>query len=139
MADLSGPGVRTAIDGADGLKEMQRKLPDIVIMDLSMPNVDGVELLKAVRENWDSIPIIVHTAYSNGNLMKQAMEYSPFTLLSKPSEMSSLLQAVRCVSLGVEKGLDDETRIVDRSFFFRDDKSDRLTNGDPPLIHDIET
>jgi PAS domain S-box-containing protein len=132
--------VRTAIDGADGLKEMQRKAPDIVIMDLSMPNMDGVELLKAVRENWDSVPVIVHTAYSNGNLMKQAMEYSPFTLLSKPSEMSSLLRAIRCVSLGIEKGLDDETRIVDRSDFFspKDDTSGRWTNGDRPLIQDIE-
>jgi PAS domain S-box-containing protein len=133
--------VRTAIDGADGLKEMQRKVPDIVIMDLSMPNVDGVELLKAVRENWDSVPVIVHTAYSNGNLMKRAMEYSPFTLLSKPSEMSSLLRAVRCVTLGIEKGLDDETRIVDRSYFFdqKAEKRDRWTNGDRPLIQDIET
>jgi PAS domain S-box-containing protein len=133
--------VRTAIDGADGLKEMQRKVPDIVIMDLSMPNVDGVALLKAVRENWDSVPIIVHTAYSNGNLMKQAMDYSPFTLLSKPSDMSSLLRAVRCLSLGIEKGADDETRIVDRSYFFdqKTEKRDRLTNGERPLIQDIET
>jgi PAS domain S-box-containing protein len=133
--------VRTALDGAEGIKEMRRKLPDIVIMDLSMPNVDGVELLRTVRENWDSVPIIVHTAYSNGNLMKQAMEYSPFTLLSKPSDMSSLLRAVRCVSLGIEKGADDETRIVDRTFFFdqKTEKRDRLTNGERPLIQDIET
>jgi PAS domain S-box-containing protein len=134
--------VRTALDGEEGLKEMRRKVPDIIIMDLSMPNVDGVQLLRAVRENWEAVPVIVHTAYSNGQLMKQAMEYSPFTLLSKPSEMSSLLRAVRCVNLGIEKGLDDETRIVDRSDFFspQQDKADRWTNGErPPLIHDIET
>ena len=103
--------------------------------------MDGVELLRAVRENWDSIPVIVHTAYSNGNLMKQAMEYSPFTLLSKPSEMSSLLRAVRCVSLGIEKGLDDETRIVDRPCFFDpgEDKSGRWINEDRPLVQEIET
>ena len=133
--------VRTAIDGADGIKDIQRKAPDIIIMDLAMPNMDGVELLKVVRERWESIPIIVHTAYSNGNLMKQAMQYSPFTLLSKPSEMSSLLRAVRCVSLGIEKGLDDETRIVDRSDFLspREDEPARWTNGDRPLVHDLET
>jgi PAS domain S-box-containing protein len=133
--------VRTAIDGAEGLKEMQRKAPDIIIMDLAMPNVDGVELLRTVREHWDSVPVIVHTAYSNGTLMKQAMEYSPFTLLSKPSEMSSLLRAVRCVSLGIEKGLDDETRIVDRSYFFnpREDKSARWANDDRQLVQEMET
>jgi PAS domain S-box-containing protein len=110
--------VRTAMDGADGLKEMRRKAPDIVIMDLSMPHVDGVEMLKAIREKWDSIPVIVHTAYSNGDIMKRAMEYSPFTLLSKPSGMDSLLRAVRHVSLGIKKESDDESRIVERSHLF---------------------
>jgi CheY-like chemotaxis protein len=111
--------VRTACDGAEGIKEMRRKLPDIVIMDLSMPNVDGVEVLKAIRDNWSSLPVIVHTAFSEGDIMKRAMEYSPFTLLSKPSGMDPLLRAVRCLSLGVQKEYDGETRILEKSEVFR--------------------
>jgi PAS domain S-box-containing protein len=110
--------VRTARDGAEGLAEMRRKAPDIVIMDLSMPNVDGVEVLKAIRDNWSTVPVIVHTAYSEGDIMKRAMEYSPFTLLSKPSGMDSLLRAVRCLSLGVQKESDGETRIQEKSQMF---------------------
>jgi DNA-binding response OmpR family regulator len=109
--------VRTATDGAEGLKEIRRKSPDIIIMDLAMPNVDGVEMLKEIRANWDTIPVIVHTAFSNGDIMKRAMEYSPFTLLSKPCGVDALLRAVRHVSLGTKKAWDDETRIVDRSYF----------------------
>jgi CheY-like chemotaxis protein len=110
--------VRTAADGEEGIKEMRRKAPHIVIMDLSMPNVDGVEVLKAIRDNWSFIPVIVHTAYSEGDIMKRAMEYSPFTLLSKPSGMDSLLRAVRCLSLGVQKEYDGETRILEKSQVF---------------------
>jgi len=110
--------VRTARDGEEGIKEMRRKCPDIVIMDLSMPNVDGVEVLKAIRDNWSSLPVIVHTAFSEGDIMKRAMEYSPFTLLSKPSGMDSLLRAVRCLSLGVQKEYDGETRILEKSQVF---------------------
>ena len=50
--------------------------------------------------------------------MKRAMEYSPFTLLSKPSGMDSLLRAVRCLSLGVQKESDGETRILEKSQMF---------------------
>lgn len=111
--------VRTAPGGAEGLKEIEQKLPDMIVMDLSMPNVDGVEILKAIRENWDSIPVIVYTAYSNGNIMKRAMEYSPFTLLSKPADMNTFLRAVRGNSLGINKELDGETRIIDKSYVFK--------------------
>lgn len=111
--------VRTAPGGVEGLKEIEQKLPDMIVMDLSMPNVDGVEILRAIRQNWDSIPVIVYTAYSNGNIMKRAMEYSPFTLLSKPADMNTLLRAVRGNSLGLKKELDGETRIIDKSYVFK--------------------
>jgi DNA-binding NarL/FixJ family response regulator len=136
--------VRTAVDGAEGIKEMCRKAPGIVIIDLSMPNMDGVDALKAIKTNWESIPVIVHTAYSNGNLMKRAMAFSPFTLLSKPSEMSALLRAVRCLSLGIQNTPDDETRIVDRNHFCNNPRpatgnTDRWTNSDLPKVQDFKT
>ena len=110
--------VRTAPDGAEGLKELRRKSPDIVITDLSMPNVDGVELLKVIRENWESLPVIVHTAHPNGDIMKRAMKYSPFTLLSKPSGMDALLRAVRHLSL-VKKDTEFESRIVEKAYVIK--------------------
>jgi PAS domain S-box-containing protein len=133
--------VRTATDGAEGLKEMRRKLPDIVIMDLCMPNVDGVEMLKEIRANWDTIPVIVHTAFSNGDIMKRAMEYSPFTLLSKPCGVDALLRAVRHVSLGIKKEWDDETRIVDRPYFLEAGiaQPDAPADADKPKLEEVET
>lgn len=135
--------VRTAHDGLEGLEELKRKLPDILIMDLTMPNVDGVEILRAVKENWDSMPVIVYTAYTNGNIMKRAMEYSPFTLLSKPADMDTLLRAVRSNSLGIRKDLDGETRIIDKSDVFLagpSEPSPWANNGheEKPIIKELQ-
>jgi CheY-like chemotaxis protein len=89
--------VRTALDGEQGLKQLRQQKPDVVVLDLSMPNLNGLETLKQIRRNWDSIPIILHTAFSSGDLMEKAMEYSPFTLLAKPCPINQVRQTVRRV------------------------------------------
>jgi PAS domain S-box-containing protein len=89
--------VRTARDGAGGLEEMRRQVPDIVVIDLAMPNLDGASTLKEIRNQWGAVPVIVHTGFSNSELMKQALAYSPFTLLAKPSTASQVIETVRKV------------------------------------------
>jgi PAS domain S-box-containing protein len=87
--------VCTARDGTEGLKEMHRQVPDIVLLDLRMPNLDGPATLKEIRQNWGAIPIIVHTGFSDSDLMKQALAFSPFTLLAKPCMPKQVLETVR--------------------------------------------
>jgi PAS domain S-box-containing protein len=89
--------VRIARDGAEGLEEMRRQAPDVVVMDLAMPALDGPATLREIRKDWGSIPVIVHTAQPDGDLMKQAMAFSPFTLLAKPSRPEQILETVRKV------------------------------------------
>ncbi|HXU79242.1 MAG TPA: response regulator [Methylomirabilota bacterium] len=89
--------VRTARDGAGGLEEMRRQVPDIVLIDLAMPNLDGASTLKEIRNHWGAVPVIVHTGFSNSELMKQALAYSPFTLLAKPSTANQVIETVRKV------------------------------------------
>jgi len=78
-----------------GLQEMQRQVPDIVLLDLRMANLDGPATLKEIRKNWGSIPIIVHTGFTDSDLMKQALAFSPFTLLAKPCAANQVLETVR--------------------------------------------
>src|SRR5450432_421300 len=53
--------VTSASDGAIALGNIERELPDIVVMDLGMPNMDGAETLKQIRQNWGLLPVILHT------------------------------------------------------------------------------
>jgi PAS domain S-box-containing protein len=89
--------VRTACDGAEALQQMQHRVPDLVLLDLSMPKLDGPATLKEIRKNWGAIPIIVHTGYTDSDLMKRALEFSPFTLLAKPCAPDQILETVRKV------------------------------------------
>ncbi|HYV26745.1 MAG TPA: hypothetical protein VFA77_04395, partial [Candidatus Eisenbacteria bacterium] len=57
----------------------------------------GPATLKQIRKEWGQIPVIVHTGFTDGELMKQALAYSPFTLLAKPSSAEQILETVRKV------------------------------------------
>jgi PAS domain S-box-containing protein len=89
--------VRTARHGQEGLMEMRRQVPDIVLLDLAMPELTGAATLKEIRKEYGEIPVILHTAFADGDLMKQAMAYSPFTLMAKPSSPEQILETVRKV------------------------------------------
>jgi len=89
--------VRTARHGHEGLMEMRRQVPDIVLLDLAMPELTGAATLKEIRKEWGQIPVILHTAFADGELMKQAMAFSPFTLMAKPSSPEQILETVRNV------------------------------------------
>ncbi len=89
--------VRTARHGQEGLMEMRRQVPDIVLLDLAMPELTGAATLKEIRKEWGPIPVILHTAFADGELMKQAMAFSPFTLMAKPSSPEQILETVRKV------------------------------------------
>ena len=65
------------------------------MVDLKMPNLSGPATLKEIRKDWGQIPVIVHTAFADGELMKQALAFSPFTLLAKPCPAEQVVETVR--------------------------------------------
>jgi CheY-like chemotaxis protein len=89
--------VRTARDGREGLAEMRRQTPDVVLLDLAMPELTGAATLKEIRKDCGDVPVILHTAFADGELVKQALAFSPFTLLAKPCSPAQILETVRKV------------------------------------------
>ena len=67
--------VRTARNGVEGLQQMRRQTPDLILLDLAMPTLNGPATLKEIRKEWGEIPVIVHTGFADGDLMKQALAY----------------------------------------------------------------
>ena len=63
-----GYEVRTAADGFQALIELRQSLPDVIISDLSMPNMSGFELLSVVRRRFPHIPVIAITGQYNGTM-----------------------------------------------------------------------
>ena len=89
--------VTTAGGGTEALRLMEHQAPDVLLIDLEMPDLNGAEVLKEVRQHWGPIPVIVHTGFPDSEVMMHALESSPFTVLSKPCTDAQLVETVRMV------------------------------------------
>ena len=97
--------VRAARNGREALALMRQQTPDIVLLDLAMPEMDGAAALQEIRKDWGAIPVIVHTGHADSPLMNQALAFSPFTLLAKPCSEEQLLETVRKVQRSGETAI----------------------------------
>ncbi|HKX62429.1 MAG TPA: ATP-binding protein [Verrucomicrobiae bacterium] len=101
--------VVTAGDGQEALESIRRHLPDVILMDLEMPGMDGSSALEQIRRLWGSVPVILHTGHVTGELMDRAMQYSPAMVLSKPCPMEQIVHTVRSVQ---PAGSDDKGTVI---------------------------
>ncbi len=95
-----GYRVSTASDGAEALEFMRRETPDLMLLDLKMPGMDGPTTLREVRKAYGALPVIIITGYADSDLMTEILPYSPVLMLAKPVGTEQLLEAVRLVLSG---------------------------------------
>ena len=71
-----GYEISIATDGEQGFKVLEKNMPDMILLDLLLPNIDGFEFLKRMRDNdkWKNIPVIVFSNLSEEKDMKKAMD-----------------------------------------------------------------
>ena len=90
---LEGYEIVTASDGKDALGKVQEQLPDIIIMDINMPKMDGIEAMGRILSKKKEIPIIINTAYSN--YKDNFMSWAADAYIVKSSDMSELKNTVK--------------------------------------------
>ncbi|HEY6277563.1 MAG TPA: response regulator [Streptosporangiaceae bacterium] len=86
--------VTTANDGASGLAAMARDRPDVLILDLGLPDMDGIEVIKGVR-GWTATPIIVLSAWGQESQKVAALDAGADDYVTKPFGMDELLARLR--------------------------------------------
>jgi two-component system, OmpR family, KDP operon response regulator KdpE len=93
---LKGYGYRLieAIDGHDGLIQATTRNPDIVLLDLGLPDMDGIDLVKTIRE-WSEMPIIVITAREQEEDKIRTLDAGADDYLTKPFGAGELLARIR--------------------------------------------
>jgi len=69
----AGYVVRTAVDGLDALEKLRAGLPDLIISDLNMPRMSGIELLEVVRKRFPQIPVIVISAVAADEMPEEVV------------------------------------------------------------------
>jgi CheY-like chemotaxis protein len=86
--------VRSAADGVEALELIEARLPDILITDLEMPRMDGMTLVKTLKERYHHLPVIVATAFNDE--AHQVPEADAF--LTKPIDKEILKETMRQVA-----------------------------------------
>jgi two-component system NtrC family sensor kinase len=89
-----GYRVLTAMDGQRGLKRIVTDKPDLVILDLNMPKMDGLEVLSALQERDIDVPVILTTFYGSEQVAEQAMRLGAVDYIVKPYDVRDMLKAV---------------------------------------------
>jgi DNA-binding NtrC family response regulator len=83
--------VATAHSGDAAVRMMRRRAYDLVLMDIQMPGLNGVEALTTMKAEGLAKRVIMMTAHMRGTLVKEAEEQSGFPVLPKPLDMERLL------------------------------------------------
>ncbi|MDP8208267.1 MAG: response regulator [Candidatus Electryonea clarkiae] len=98
--------VYTALTAQDALEQISLEGIDIILTDLMMPEIDGLELIKIIKETQNSIPIIMITGYATKNTALQAMQLGAFDYIAKPfskAELKSVVSRAAEIVLAADK------------------------------------
>lgn len=99
--EQAGHEVVQAEDGRAALAEVQKQTFDAVLSDIAMPGLDGVHLLRAIRENDLDVPVILLTGNPSVESAMKAVEYGAFEYLTKPVELDRIRSVIsRALALG---------------------------------------
>lgn len=101
-----------AENGKTGLELIQREKPDIVITDIRMPDMDGLEMLRRIRESGLQVKTIVLSAYSEFEYARQAMKLGVMEYLLKPISIEEFSRALNALKIQIEKEKQAQTETL---------------------------
>lgn len=109
-ASLSGAGyeVEEAVTGDDGLRRAAAQPPDLIILDLGLPDLDGQQVLERLRE-WCSAPVIVLSARDDEAQKVRALDHGADDYVTKPFGTAELLARMRTALRHTQPGGSDST------------------------------
>jgi CheY-like chemotaxis protein len=87
---IEGYAVRTASDGSSALAAVWAERPDFIVLDLRMPDMDGLEVLRRIRQSDPSIIVILFSAYLDRSVTQQALALGVRACLQKPLNLPDL-------------------------------------------------
>jgi len=113
--------ITEASNGVEALDLLQKKSFDIVVLDISMPLMDGVEVLKKIKKHFKNLPVLMLTMHNEEKLIKKVIKLGASGYLLKSSATNDLIQAILEISKGNNFFTDDILTILARE----NEKEDR--------------
>ncbi|HEX5653449.1 MAG TPA: response regulator transcription factor [Chitinophagaceae bacterium] len=83
-----------AEDGKDLMHKLQLKIPDVLLMDIRMPEMDGINAISLIRKEYEAVKIIVLTMYDDQEMITKMMEMGANAYLTKTTDPEEIYQAI---------------------------------------------
>ena len=85
--------VEVVKDGVEALRVMEQRPADVVLLDLRMPGMDGMAVLKAIKERWPESEVVIITGYPTIETAKEAVRLGAYDYLAKPVGPDEVINA----------------------------------------------
>jgi two-component system, NtrC family, nitrogen regulation response regulator NtrX len=112
ILSFEGYKLDEAADGEEGLKKFKEKTYDVVLCDIKMPKIDGIEFLQKAGETNPDIPIIMISGHGNIETAVEAVKKGAYDFISKPPDLNRLLITIR--NAMERSSLVTETKVLKR-------------------------
>ena len=118
---LQGYQVKIATDGLEGLDQWRSWKPDLIILDIMLPMIDGFSILKTIRREDEKIPVLILSARGDTKDKVKGLRYGVDDYLSKPFDLEEFLLRVE--------------RLIKKKNWYEDDKKDRKPGDNLKVTH----
>src|SRR5215213_4766355 len=95
ILSYEGYKIDEASDGEEGLKKFKEKIYDLVLCDIKMPKLDGIEFLEKAKQVNPDVPIIIISGHGNIETAVEAVKKGAFDFIQKPPDLNRLLITIR--------------------------------------------
>src|ERR1051325_10579917 len=112
ILSYEGYKIDEAGDGEEGLKKFKEKSYDVVLCDIKMPKIDGMDFLERTRESNSDVPIIMISGHGTIETAVEAVKKGAFDYISKPPDLNRLLITIR--NAMDKNSLVTETKVLKR-------------------------
>ena len=86
---------RMVNSGIDALAAIDEEVPDILLLDLKMPDLDGLEVLAKLRESYPHLKVVILTGHGSFEAGREGMELGAFDYIMKPVDLNRLIEIVK--------------------------------------------
>jgi DNA-binding NtrC family response regulator len=98
ILEEDGALAEVACDGPDAISRLEESTFDLVITDVRMPGMDGIDVLRTINRRWPGLPVIVMTAYSSDDALDTAYSLGALSVLFKPLKIDHIVNLVTRVA-----------------------------------------
>jgi len=126
--------VGEASDGEEAINQCSKKKPDVVLMDLVMPRMNGVEAIRIIAYRYPEIRIIALSSYDDERLVPAALDAGAISFLQKNVTMSELADAIRKAHKGISTLSPNATQYLISAAIRRSDQKIDLTTRESDVL-----